>query len=64
MANITHIQQFKKQQLKKKAKANTLCLSGFHKWEIIHHNQFDVKQGKLVTTMRCIHCKKSKVQSQ
>ncbi|MCU7819187.1 MAG: hypothetical protein KZQ57_10060 [gamma proteobacterium symbiont of Lucinoma myriamae] len=32
MSTITHIKQFKKQQLKKKNKAKTLCNSGFHQW--------------------------------
>ncbi|MGZ8185401.1 MAG: hypothetical protein ACXWTL_03055 [Methylobacter sp.] len=26
-------------------KGNTLCRSGFHKWEVIKERQFDVKRG-------------------
>jgi hypothetical protein len=56
MSNIIRIDKFKKQQRKKKNKANTLCKSGFHQWELIHKEQFDVKQGKLITTYRCKYC--------
>lgn len=63
MSNITRLDQFKKQQLKKKNKANTLCKSGFHKWEIIQKDHFDVKKGLLVTTYQCRFCKKTKVSS-
>jgi len=60
VSNIIKIEQFKKQLLQKKNKANTLCRSGFHKWEIIHKDHFDVKKGKLVTTYQCKFCKKLK----
>lgn len=63
MSTITHIKQFKKQQLKKKNKAKTLCNSGFHQWEIIYNDQFDVKRGCLITTYQCKHCKKTKTNS-
>jgi hypothetical protein len=61
VSNVIKIAQFKKQQLKKKNKANTLCKSGFHKWQVIKKNQFDVKKGKLVTTYECQFCKKQKI---
>ena len=35
---------------------NTLCRSGFHKWEIVQEKRFDVRQGKLVTYYRCKRC--------
>jgi hypothetical protein len=54
--NITHFQKFKKQQLKKRNKAKTLCNHGFHQWHIIQKEQFDNKQGKLVTIFQCKHC--------
>ncbi|MCU7938784.1 MAG: hypothetical protein KZQ64_12175 [gamma proteobacterium symbiont of Bathyaustriella thionipta] len=60
MATIINLKQFKKQQLKKKNKARTLCNSGFHQWEIIDKNQFDVKKGQLITTYRCKQCNKIK----
>ncbi len=49
------------QLTKKKAlKSNTLCRSGFHKWKIIKTQQFDVKQGKLISVFQCIRCQKIK----
>jgi len=33
-----------------------LCRSGHHKWEIVHAQRFDVKQGRLVTVLRCKRC--------
>ncbi len=61
MSNITRLDQFKKQQLQKKNRAHTLCKSGFHHWDIIHKNHFDIKKGQLVTTRQCRFCKKIKV---
>lgn len=49
---------FKKKSLQDKHKGNTLCRNGFHKWETISDNVFDVKQGKLVTVKRCSRCGK------
>jgi len=52
--------QFKKQKISEKHKGNTLCRSGFHKWEIVKEKQFDVKQGKLITVYQCIRCNTQK----
>ena len=46
-----------------KHSGNTLCRSGFHKWELVKEQQFDVKQGKLVSLFRCKHCAKIKIQA-
>lgn len=64
MSNITNFKQFKKQQLKKKNKAQTLCKNGFHKWQIMQSEHFDNKKGRLVTTYQCKHCEKLKIISQ
>ncbi|MFK7912512.1 MAG: hypothetical protein AB8B93_01245 [Pseudomonadales bacterium] len=48
--------KLKKQRQQDKAKHITLCKRGFHKWDIDQAKQFDVKQGRLVTVHRCIHC--------
>ena len=45
------------------AKHNTLCRSGFHKWEVDNSKQFDVKQGHLVTVERCLRCRKTRAKS-
>ncbi len=52
--------QFKRPKPSQVHTGNTLCRSGFHKWEILNDRQFDVKQGKLVTVYRCKRCKKIK----
>lgn len=46
----------KKLRPKDKYKGKTLCKSGFHKWEVVQGNPFDVKQGKMVTRYRCVRC--------
>lgn len=45
-----------KAKIKQKAKGKTLCINGFHKWEVETNKQFDVKQGCLVTSWRCKRC--------
>ena len=51
--------KFKKPGPKEKHQGKTLCRSGFHKWEVIKERQFDVKQGKLVTLLKCQRCGKT-----
>ena len=60
MSAMADILDFKKKKLSEKHKGKTLCKSGFHKWEVIKENQFDVKQGKLVTVYKCKRCGKQK----
>ncbi|MCG6887381.1 MAG: hypothetical protein LJE74_09240 [Proteobacteria bacterium] len=47
---------FKKPAASHQHKGKTLCKSGFHKWEVVQGNPFDVKQGKMVTRFRCHRC--------
>lgn len=47
---------FRKPDLKRKAKAMTLCRHGYHKWKPLKDKRFDVKAGKLVTVYRCERC--------
>ncbi len=54
---------FKKPSLKNKAKGKTLCINGFHKWEIQTNKKFDVKLGKLVTVYKCGRCGETKVKA-
>ncbi|KZZ59756.1 hypothetical protein A3762_03100 [Oleiphilus sp. HI0125] len=54
--------QFKRPSLKEKHKGKSLCKHGFHKWVIEKENQFDVKQGRLVTVMRCARCQEKKIE--
>jgi hypothetical protein len=57
---MAEILTFKKKTAAQKYKGRSLCRSGFHKWIIITENQFDVKQGKLVTVYQCQRCGKQK----
>ncbi len=54
---------FKRPSLTQKHKGKSLCRHGFHKWEIVTENQFDVKRGKLVTIYRCKRCGVEKVKA-
>jgi len=53
---------FKKPSPFDKHKGKTLCRSGFHKWVVVKDNQFDVKQGKLVTVFKCSRCGEQKIE--
>lgn len=53
--------EFKKINLGEKHKGKSLCRSGFHKWQVVKERQFDVKEGKLVTLLRCKRCGKTKI---
>ena len=39
-----------------RADRQTLCRSGFHKWQVQTNARFDVKEGKLLTVERCRRC--------
>ncbi|WP_185236607.1 hypothetical protein [Teredinibacter franksiae] len=58
---MSNVIEFKRPSLKQKHKGKTLCRSGFHKWEVVTKNKFDVKQGKLVTLYQCKRCGEQKV---
>ena len=60
---MADILTFRKPSLKEKHKGKTLCRHGHHKWVIDKAKQFDVKQGKLVTLLRCSRCGKQKVEA-
>jgi ribosomal protein S27AE len=61
MADVVPFGKAAGKKLKDKARARTMCGSGFHKWEIDQKKQFDVKRGKLVTLRRCVRCGETKV---
>lgn len=55
MTKVLSFQKAKK--AKQNAKAiSPLCREGFHKWQPVRTTGFDVKQGKLVTLLRCSRC--------
>lgn len=51
---------FKKRPQKKLG----LCQYGHHRWQVIKDNEFDTKQGKLVTVYKCSNCGKRKTKSE
>lgn len=55
--------QFKRKTAWQKNKGSSLCRDGFHKWKLITDNQFDSKQGKLVTVYKCQRCGLSKAEA-
>lgn len=57
---MSNVIQLTKKKALKRHKGNTLCRSGFHKWKIIKTQQFDVKQGKLISVFQCSRCQKAK----
>ncbi|HEY7885763.1 MAG TPA: hypothetical protein VIC08_12540 [Cellvibrionaceae bacterium] len=60
---MTNVIAFKRPSLKQKHKGKTLCRSGFHKWQVVTAQQFDVKQGRLVTRYKCARCGEEKVEA-
>ena len=53
---MSNIIQFKKKTAKEKHGKRILCQNGFHKWEVVTEQKFDVKEGKLVTVYKCKRC--------
>lgn len=60
-ADIISLSDEKKKRAKIKKKGRGLCQHGFHKWKIWKDNQFDSRQGKLVTVYRCERCDRQKI---
>ena len=46
----------RKPKAAERAQGKTLCRRGFHKWQVATEQQFDVKQGRLITVYRCSRC--------
>lgn len=55
--------KFKRPRPGEKHRGNTLCRSGFHKWQPDGATRFDVKQGKLVSLYRCARCGATKAEA-
>lgn len=54
---------FKKTRPAEQHRGKTLCKRGFHQWEILKDQQFDVRAGRLVTVSRCKRCGTIKTES-
>lgn len=55
--------RFKKPTAKQRHRGNTLCRQGFHKWTADKTTPYDVKQGRMLTTYRCVRCGKTKAEA-
>lgn len=62
-SSMTNVLPFKRPSVHQKHKGKTLCRSGFHKWQVVTNQKFDVKQGRLVTVYRCARCGEQKVEA-
>lgn len=60
MTNLINLQTARRERRQTKACGITLCKSGFHKWQPIPEQRFDVRQGKLITAERCTRCNKER----
>ena len=52
MTNVIKMQHARRTR----ADRQTLCRSGFHKWQVLTDRRFDVRGGKLLTVDRCRRC--------
>lgn len=55
--------KFRKPSARDKNKGRTLCAHDFHRWEVVAERRFDVKQGRLITLIRCTRCGREKTRA-
>lgn len=60
MSKVVSFQKAKKARQKR---ISPLCREGFHNWQPVKNTGFDVKQGKLVTLLRCARCGAEKTEA-
>lgn len=60
---MSNVVPFKRPKLKDKFKGRSLCREGFHRWVVVKDSQFDVKQGRLVTLLKCERCGEEKTEA-
>lgn len=53
----------RRQRRRKKSEGDTLCRAGRHRWEVVTESKFDVRQGRLVTLLRCSRCGHERTES-
>lgn len=54
MADVIPLQR--RQRRQRKREGDTLCRAERHRWEVVTESRFDVRQGRLVTVLRCSRC--------
>ncbi len=60
---MAEILKFKRPKPAEKHKGKSLCQHGHHKWKVSDKQQFDVKQGRLVTLLVCERCGATKAEA-
>ncbi len=60
---MADILEFKRPKLGARYKGASLCGHNHHKWETVKETRFDVKQGRLVTVLRCVRCGLTRVKT-
>lgn len=56
MTNVIHLGARRRERRKAKAEALTLCRSGFHQWQPVKDQPFQMHDGKLLIAERCARC--------
>ncbi|SEP09792.1 hypothetical protein [Aquisalimonas asiatica] len=54
MADVIPLQR--RQRRQRKREGDTLCRAGRHRWEVVTESRFDVREGRLMTVLRCSRC--------
>ncbi|HEX4910640.1 MAG TPA: hypothetical protein VFV64_07760 [Permianibacter sp.] len=60
---MSKVVSFQKAKQARQKVISPLCREGFHKWQPVKNTGFDVKQGKLVTLLRCERCGAEKTEA-
>jgi hypothetical protein len=60
MSTITNLTTARQARQRVRASGVTYCRSGFHQWQIVIEQRFDVREGKLLTVERCTRCGKTR----
>jgi hypothetical protein len=63
MSNIIHLTTARQAHQRTRASGVTYCRSGFHQWQIVIEQRFDVREGKLLTVERCTRCSQTRNRS-
>jgi len=56
VSDVVRLDKARKARRRDKARGQTLCGRGFHRWRVDKARRFDVKLGRLVTSEVCERC--------
>jgi hypothetical protein len=60
MSTIANLHTVRQARQRTRASGITYCRSGFHQWQVVTEQRFDVREGKLLTIERCTRCGKTR----